>query len=285
MPSNSQDGRQSNLFGPEAVLANPSATPAKGQEQMTPDTSGLRCAASLASASLQLSLESKLQAALDVNGSPEYALTWKRWDMQSGPPICALRARAHRISASVSIGERKGWATPLAQQANGTPAAFLKRKRDSMARGRSSMGVCLSDLNMQVQAWVPLQVAGWPTPMVPNGGRVITQEQLMTGKRANGTKVQIGLENAVTLAGWPTPTTRDHKDGSFCPNVESNALLGRVVWTAGPLPSGSNASTGKPVAYRLNPNFSRWLMGFPAGWANSVPTAMPSSRKSRRSSS
>ena len=324
MPSNSQDGRQSNLFGPEVVLANPSASPAKGQEQTTPDTSGLRCAASLASVALQLSLASRLQAALDVNGSPEYALTWKRWDMQSGPPICALRARAHRISASVSTGERKGWATPLAQQANGTPAAFLKRKRDSMARGRSSMGVCLSDLNMQVQAWVTLQVAGWPTPragdgeknvrtlegslkeiarkngpqdtvqaaqmagwptpMVPNGGRVIMQEQLMTGKRANGTKVQIGLENAVTLAGRPTPTTRDHKDGSYCPNVETNALLGRVVWTAGPLPGGLNALTEKPVAYRLNPNFSRWLMGFPAEWANSVPTAMPSSRKSRRSS-
>ena len=132
-----------------------------------------------------------MQAALDVNGSPEYALTWKQWAMPSGPPICALRARAHRISVSVSTGERSG---------------------------------------------------------------------------------------------WPTPTTRDHKDGSYCPNVESNALLGRVVWTAGPLPTGLNASTEKPVAYRLNPNFSRWLMGFPVEWANCAPTAMPSSRKSRRSS-
>jgi hypothetical protein len=46
---------------------------------------------------------------------------------------------------------------------------------------------------------------GWPTPTTPNGGRVITEDQLRTGKRADGTKVQIDLSNAVQLAGWPTP--------------------------------------------------------------------------------
>lgn len=32
---------------------------------------------------------------------------------------------------------------------------------------------------------------------------------------------------------WPTPTTRDWKDGSACANVPLNALLGRVAWLAG----------------------------------------------------
>jgi hypothetical protein len=50
------------------------------------------------------------------------------------------------------------WATPVVQQANGTPERFLERKRESMARGSQSMGVTLSDLNMQAQAW-----AGWNT--------------------------------------------------------------------------------------------------------------------------
>lgn len=60
-----------------------------------------------------------------------------------------------------------GWATPMSQHANGTPEAFLERKRKSVAKG-SSMGIAISDLNMQVQAW-----AGWPTPCQqdgPNGG-------------------------------------------------------------------------------------------------------------------
>jgi hypothetical protein len=47
-----------------------------------------------------------------------------------------------------------GWGTPLSQHANGTPEAFLERKRRSMENGSQSMGVCLSDLNMQVQGWV-----------------------------------------------------------------------------------------------------------------------------------
>lgn len=33
--------------------------------------------------------------------------------------------------------------------------------------------------------------------------------------------------------GWPTPTTRDWKDGSECNNVPINALLGRMAWLAG----------------------------------------------------
>ena len=43
-----------------------------------------------------------------MNGSPEYVLTWKEWDMISGPPICALRARARRISDKGFTG----WGTP-----------------------------------------------------------------------------------------------------------------------------------------------------------------------------
>lgn len=34
-------------------------------------------------------------------------------------------------------------------------------------------------------------------------------------------------------SGWPTPTTRDWKDGAECLNVPVNALLGRTVWLAG----------------------------------------------------
>lgn len=33
--------------------------------------------------------------------------------------------------------------------------------------------------------------------------------------------------------GWPTPTTRDHKDGASVGTVDVNALLGRAVWLAG----------------------------------------------------
>ena len=65
-----------------------------------------------------------------------------------------------------------GWGTPLSNHANGSPEAFLERKRRSMARGSGSMGVCLSDLNMQAQAW-----ANGPARLTATG-------ELLTGSPA-----------------------------------------------------------------------------------------------------
>jgi len=48
-----------------------------------------------------------------------------------------------------------GWATPVCEPANGTPEAFLERKRKAIAKG-STMGVCLSDLQMQAMAYCDL---------------------------------------------------------------------------------------------------------------------------------
>ncbi len=72
------------------------------------DTYGPSSGDSSPSTVLQSSLENRLRAALDVNGSPEYALTWKHWDMQSGVPICALRASG---SPKTDHGYT-GWPTP-----------------------------------------------------------------------------------------------------------------------------------------------------------------------------
>ena len=59
----------------------------------------------------------------------------------------------------------------------------------------------------------------------------------------------------------PTPTTRDHKDGSqqACANVAPNGLLGREIHQA-----VSSALTGDPMY--LNPSFVEEMMGFPVGW-------------------
>ena len=56
------------------------------------------------------------------------------------------------------------WATPQANQANGTPERFLARKVESMARGSQSMGVSLSDLQMQAIAF-----CSWNTPRATDG--------------------------------------------------------------------------------------------------------------------
>ena len=102
-PSTSLDGETSQC-GPEVAPANHSQLPENEKEQQTNDTYGPTSTNSLVSANLQQRLESRLRQRMAAYGSPEYALTWKHWDMQSGPPICALRASVRRISDRDYIG-------------------------------------------------------------------------------------------------------------------------------------------------------------------------------------
>ncbi|WP_415877818.1 hypothetical protein [Burkholderia oklahomensis] len=52
--------------------------------------------------------------------------------------------------------------------------------------------------------------------------------------------------SGIARTGWPTPTTRDHKDGAECANVPLNALLGRVAWLAGWGTPNASAPGGTP---------------------------------------
>lgn len=221
MRSNSRDFHQLDLFGPEAAPASPSPSLAEGEAQPTSGTSGPRCAGSSRSAALQSSLANKLRLALDVNGSPEYRLTWKHWALPSGLLICALRASGRHTSDS--------------------------------------------------------GFSGWPTPTKGNAdGSQIGKDASATGKRPDGSKATVSLNQVSQLTGWGTPTSRDHKDGAATlDNTPTNGLLGRQV-------QSSSAPTEKRGA--LNPAFSRWLQGYPARWCEAAIRAhrlMPTRRRKR----
>ena len=109
--------------------------------------------------------------------------------------------------------------------------------------------------------------------------------------RASGRRI---LE--VGFGGWPTPNAADawtpqHTTENTLRRGDPNGTLRSTsgslakdvaLKVPGQTPSASPASTEKSGA--LNPEFVRWLMGFPEEWGNYAPTATPSSRKSRLSS-
>jgi hypothetical protein len=118
---------------------------------------------------------------LDLNGSPEYAMTWKKKRMPSGVPICRLAARARRTSDS----DCSGWPTPQANEPES------KERPSRAATGRTT-----EYLGRTVQV-----LAGYPTPDSSHHGNYRDPNQ------AGGALP----EDANLLTGWPTCVARDAK--------------------------------------------------------------------------
>lgn len=134
----------------------------------------------------------------------------------------------------------------------------------------------------------------WPTPTTQEVEHP-DMELTSTGRRrtSTGGSHSVGLADAVRL--WPTPTTRDYKDGT-APRIRDGKVqtdtLGRAVqlWptpTYGKLAGGSGGMEQIERLYsdgtitseerkamragnggKLNPTWVEWLMGFPLGWTD-----------------
>ena len=195
--SGSPAGRTTSQSGQGAAPVNRSASPGLGPEQMTIGIFGPTSTGSSASAGLQRSLESRLLRRLDVHGSLEYALTWKRQAMPSGPPICRLRASARRTSGK-GFG---GWHTPTAVDAKGRTYTY---------DGHDKTKPRLSNEGLIKGYPAPrADKAGWPTPMAGTPAQKGYNE---AGDTCNSRKTK-------HLVGWATPMERDWRSGKVSDEV------------------------------------------------------------------
>jgi len=93
------------------VRASRSRPSGKRKARKTRDTSGLKCPASSGLDGPLWWLASRLQARTDYDGSPEYALTWKRVATSPTQWVLTLRCSARPTRDTDFIG----WATPAAR--------------------------------------------------------------------------------------------------------------------------------------------------------------------------
>jgi hypothetical protein len=128
-----------------------------------------------------------------------------------------------------------------------------------------------------------------PTPKVSAGDYQYT----------NGDKSRpvLNLEGVSQLASMvaslASPSARDWKDSpgmakeTVAPDGSQRSRLdhlprqAQLAVSGSPPTGGSESTAGRG---RLNPEYSRWLMGFQAEWESCASTATPSSRRSRKRS-
>ena len=306
--------RQATLTSEASLTCAPATSPDMINVISSPgsDTCGPTGSSLSESADLSRSLANRLRPRTDLLGSTLFNLIWKTRATPAGRLIYALRASGRRTSDS----DCGSWPTPCSQQANGEPEAFLERKRRSIARG-SRMGVSLTDLQMvaKLASWPTpdtmsgphgprgastnpnhqsakgleaiARMSGWPMPTKGNAdGSQMAKNASVTGRRPDGSKATVSLNQVASLASWATPAARDWCDGRASEaTMEKNArsLNEQAVQltVSGETPNGFPARTEKRG--QLRPGHSRWLMGISPEWDACAPTATRSINKSRRS--
>lgn len=243
----SPEFRQADLFGPVVAPANLTASPVSKKPTPTIAICGLNSTDLSPSAVLSQSLVSKLKTQLSTVGLTEYKQTWKLKATPLGLSYWAHTASAHRTSDNAY----SGWPTATANDHNRYPDPETKTSNVTLNHA-----------------------AGWATPQARDHFPAHTPDYYAAKKAAGHGMANLN-DQAVILAGYPTPRVSDMNGGKMPPGKTGGPGLNQMVAFGEII--GSPAQTEKRGV--LNPELARWLMGYPPAWCDCAVTAMQSTRK------
>jgi hypothetical protein len=205
-------------------------------------------------------------------------------------------------------------ASRLQARARGSILYNLTWKQTALPSGRSIWRLRASAGHISDS-----DLCGWPTPMTPSGGQTTPLGTSATGRRPDGSKATVTLQNVALLAGWPTcrssdsdknmrtldgalaeiarkgspqdliqaaqlagwaTTTRDHRsDRGKLTSAELYGSKGQPLARQALYSDATGCSVTTPKSGLLNPAHSRWLLRLPAAWDDYMDSAMRSMRK------
>jgi hypothetical protein len=275
---NSQAGTRIDQPGQDLVHASHSVKRASKKRKPTKGTSGQKCSGSSASVSLTQCLASRLRQRLDMVGLMEFKATWKEKVTPSrivySEQVLSARRTSEADCTGLPSAEISQWGTP--------------RTNDGTTAQSTTIEPNGTDSRLELE----VLTSPWATPTVTDEKR----GSLPARPQDTG----VPLTQMVATVPWGTPAARDWKDGHQ-QDVPANGLLGRQVWQTDLVPWAtpmaaddghkvtraskqpgligqchlgatselSNAQTVRKGV--LEPEFSRWLMGFPATWDKASP--------------
>ena len=220
--------------------------------------------------------------------------------LEGGPSLCDKQGG--QTKGPCGVGPRLASHSVPQEDARALPTADTSGRSSTASLASANLSRSLASRLRPVTGstgWI-LYATTWRQMATPSGRLLPVQQArarrtLDKGCTGLQTLHPDGLDKIFTLRGWPTPTARMGKDVPYMQALRQDgklrmdqlstavfAHLGMLrfgPWVQDSIPGFEGLSRT-----RLNPDFCRWLMGYPATWSNCAAMATLSASPRRRRS-